>query len=99
MATANVLITFHHQVAVTIKEDKTWSVSGDPGGLLEVEGGTWKYTPPSGTELIGGGATQIVLINWKLSSAVVGIDPDTRAFLFPGTSEQVLGSFEVTQLV
>lgn len=43
MATANVLITFSRRVAVTINEDKKWSVSSDPGGLLDVEGGIWKY--------------------------------------------------------
>jgi hypothetical protein len=97
MATvANVLLDFGHQIAITIRDDATWSVTGDPKGVLDLDGGPWKVTPPTGTELIGGGLTQVVLLGWTLASMPVGKTEEGAAYLFPETANTV-GSFKVTQ--
>lgn len=92
MATvANVLLDFGNEVAITILNDGTWSVTGAPKVVLP-----WKVTPPTGTELIGGGLTQVVLLGWTLASMPVGKTEEGTGYLFPETANTA-GSFEVTQ--
>ncbi|MNF05212.1 hypothetical protein D3C80_2048900 [compost metagenome] len=70
-------------------------MTGDPKGVLDVDGGPWKFTPPTGTELIGGGVTQVILLGWVLSSMPVGKTEEGTAYLFPDTGNTV-GLFKVT---
>lgn len=96
MATAaTILLDFGKQLGITVRDNKTWDVSGDPKGVLDVEGGVWKFTPTAGTELISNGLTQIVLVGWSLSATPAGGSEDGMAYLFPETSN-ILGSFKIT---
>lgn len=90
--TAALLLNFGgKKLTITLYNDNRWEVAGDPKGVLDAEGGSWKFSITAGTELIADGLTQIVLVGWKMSDA----ENEGTAYLFPETAN-TLGDFSVT---
>lgn len=99
MATSAVLLLdFGKQLSITLHDSHLWEVSGDPKGVLSVEGGDWSFAPTAGTQLIAEGQVQIVLVGWKLVDVAPGSCEEGTAYLFPETAN-TLGGFKVTTAI
>lgn len=102
--TAVLLLDFGKKLSVTLSDDHDWEVSGDPQGVLLVEGGNWSFAPTAGTQLIATDKlkdkpqVQIVLVDWKLADVTPDSGREGTAYLFPETAE-TLGTFTVTSAI
>ncbi|EHA1068549.1 MULTISPECIES: hypothetical protein [Aeromonas] len=97
-STAVLLLDFGKQLSITLHDSHIWEVSGDPKGVLAVEGGDWSFAPTVGTQLIAEGQVEIVFVGWKLADVTPGANNGGTAYLFPETAN-TLGNFKVTLAV
>lgn len=97
-STAVLLLDFGKQLTITLYDSHIWKVSGDPKGVLAVDGGDWSFAPTVGTQLIAKRHVEIVLVGWKLADLTSGASKGGIAYLFPETAN-TLGNFKVTSAV